>query len=357
MNRKIRKVMQRLKYIPKGLNFFKYSANKAEHFYMKYSHSLKVAPPSSIMIELTNHCNLHCIICPREHAYGKDMDTGQMDFPLFTSIVDQAYPYVDSICLTGLGEPLLYKNLPDALHYIRSKNKGIITFISTNATLPNTASLVQKIIPDVDTIQVSFDGIGSVYNSIRKNGNYEIFFCNLKEIIAIASKTHTDIILNCVLVKENYFQMCEMIEMAESLGVNTLNFNIFNLASETDLDIDYYNFYHSQPFLEELKKAKEKAALSETTNVTFWDYNTENGFRKCEFPWSHYSITWDGYLIPCCAKPFPKELNFGNIRENKMIDLLNTKQYQNFRKLWFQNQTHPFCKKCNYIDFKPVKEL
>ncbi len=110
-------------------------------WYLKRIKSTKVAHPSSIMLEVTNHCNLKCITCPREYQYGEDMDKGFMDIKQLKKVVDEVYPYVDSIGLTGLGETLMYKQLPEALKYIRSKNKGIITTISINAHLPNSCLL------------------------------------------------------------------------------------------------------------------------------------------------------------------------------------------------------------------------
>ena len=131
-SRRIKKAIRRLKSLPRGANFFRYTSNKVYGAYLRMIHSTKVAHPSSIMLEVTNHCNLKCITCPREYRYGEEMDKGFMDIAQLKKVIDQAYPYIDSVGLTGLGETLLYKQLPEALAYIRSKNKGIITTISIN---------------------------------------------------------------------------------------------------------------------------------------------------------------------------------------------------------------------------------
>ncbi len=72
--RKLKKAFKRLNYLPKNKYLFFYIFNKIKHFYYKLIKSTKVAYPSTIMIELTNHCNLACTTCPREYDYGKKME-------------------------------------------------------------------------------------------------------------------------------------------------------------------------------------------------------------------------------------------------------------------------------------------
>lgn len=72
--RRIQKAFRRLRSLPGGWNFFRYASNKIHARYLRMIKSPRVAHPSSIMLEVTNHCNLKCITCPREYQYGEDMD-------------------------------------------------------------------------------------------------------------------------------------------------------------------------------------------------------------------------------------------------------------------------------------------
>jgi radical SAM protein with 4Fe4S-binding SPASM domain len=353
--RKLAKAIKRLKYLPSGKDFFKYSWNKIKHYSKKTVKSKNLAHPATVMIELTNYCNLHCITCPREYAFGNEMALGHIDLGLLKKIVDQVYPYIDSIGLTGLGEPLMYKNLPEALAYIKSKNKGIITSISTNANLPQAPQIVEKIKNHIDTIQVSIDGIGIAYNQIRLNGDFDKLRKNLEIIIKIASKNDINIMFNMVVMKENCTQMSEILKFANEMGVGFVNFTLFNLASVTKIPAEYYDFYHSEEFKNELRKAEAEAKNYPQIEFTNWDFKTKSGFKKCNYPWSHFYFTWDGYLVPCCAKPFPKELHFGNVAEKPLMECINSDGFKNFRQLWFENKTPEFCKKCHFIDLKEFK--
>ena len=74
--------------------------------------------------------------------------------------------------------------------------------------------------------------------------------------------------------------------------------------------------------------------------------NQNNGFRTCMSMWEYPYITWDGYYVPCCGKPFPKLLNFGNVFENDLMSVINSSKAQAFRKLWQKNVPHKFCHNC-----------
>jgi len=347
--RKINKGIYRLMHPPGGMNFVRYFDNKAVHYSRKFSGSLEVAHPSTIMLEVTNHCNLRCMTCPREFEYGKEMDKGNMDFALFQKMVDEAYPYIDSIGLTGMGEPLLYPHLGEALAYIKKKNKGILTNISTNAVLDDAPEVLNSVKEHLNTIQISIDGIGDVYNTIRRNADYDKFFRNVKRIHSLLRDSDTDLTLNMVVVKENHHQMEHLIEMAAENGFVNLTFTIFNLASVTDIGPEYYEFYATHEFRDAYERAQKKAEQYSELDVSFWDIDRPGTFRNCPFPWNHFYVTWDGEVPPCCAKPFPKEWTFGNVTEQPLMKVLNSGEYRNFRKMWKAGQTPDFCRKCHFL--------
>ena len=84
--------------------------------------------------------------------------------------------------------------------------------------------------------------------------------------------------------------------------------------------------------------------------VTGMDYPRDATFRDCIFPWEYPYITWDGYYVPCCGKPFPKLLNFGNVFEQGVMPVLNSPKAQAFRRAWQQNTPPAFCHNCQLTD-------
>lgn len=352
--RKLHKALLRLRKLPKNRYLILYLLNKLNHFRLKAVRSAKVARPSTVMIELTNQCNLRCTTCPREYDYGKAMDRGYIGMDQAKKIIDELWPYLDSIGLTGMGETMMYKDIEEVVDYIHAKNPGIIISISTNAMLPGFIDRIAPLIGKIDTIQVSIDGLGEVYEKIRLNAGFEMLDQNLRKLAHLCRDTRTDLMLNMVVTKENYHQMAGLVDYAGKTGISYMDFTLFNLASVTDIPASYYRFYKSKEFLRAVDDLEEAIAGKSEVIVTNRNFKTDNGFRKCPFPWTHFYICWDGYITPCCAKPFPKELNFGNVFERGVMKVLNSEGFREFRRMWFRNETPAFCEKCHFIDVEPI---
>jgi len=347
--RNINKAITRITHLPKGKYLLLYIMNKVKHFYLKRISSTTVAFPATVMLELTNHCNLHCTTCPREYDFGKAMDKGNMQVHQAKKIIDELWPYLDSIGLTGMGETFLYKDIEHIVDYIKSKNRGIIISVSTNAVLSDFIDSVTKLVNKIDTIQVSIDGIGSVYEKIRKPAHFSDFDHSLRALTKVCKNSRTTLQLNMVVTKENYFQMPAVVKYSHDIGIPYVDFTLFNLASVTSIERSYYDFYASNEFLSVVSELEQVSKTHKTVTVSHQNLKLQKGFQTCPFPWTHFYVCWNGFIAPCCAKPFPKELNFGNMFDISVMDVLNSNQYKEFRKLWFENKTPDFCKKCHFI--------
>lgn len=353
--RRLQKIINRISKLPGGINFFRYCINKANGFFLKTRKSTKVPFPSSIMLEVTNHCNLGCITCPREYGFGQAMAKGTIEIEKMKKVIDEIAPYIDSIGLTGLGETLLYKKLEETLQYIKTKNKGIQTFISTNAHIPGAEDYIERMATYLDTVQISIDGIGKIYESVRLKSDFSFFFDTTKKIVKVCKEKNVSVMFNFVAVKENYKQMKDVVKLAAELGVSFVNITPVNVGSITSVNEDYYELFYGDDFKNELKQAFDLSKQLSNVELTIWDIKKKNEFKKCHLPWNHFYISWDGYMTPCCAKPFPKELNFGNVFETSLMDCLNSKEYRQFRAMWYKNETPDFCKKCHVVDLKPIE--
>lgn len=356
MNRtKLKKAVKRIKNLPRGKYLCLYLFNKLHHFILRIAGSTRVACPSTIMLELNNHCNLHCTTCPREYAYGKQMDKGYMTLEQAKNVVDELWPYLDSIGLTGMGETFLFKEMEQIVDYIKARNKGIIITLSTNAMLPDFMALVKKVIGKIDIFHISIDGMGETYEKIRKGADFKTFDQNVTELARLCRGTETALSLDMVVTMENYRQLPAMIPYCAGKGIRGFYHTTYNLSSVTDADAGYYRFYHSPEFMGVYKTFKETVRKHPEVDVTSWDYQGRPGFQKCLFPFGYFYICWNGYVTPCCAKPFPKELNFGNVFEAGVMEVLNGQKFRKFREPWKKNWTPEFCQKCHFIEIEPIK--
>jgi radical SAM protein with 4Fe4S-binding SPASM domain len=213
--------------------------------------------------------------------------------------------------------------------------------------LPNFIELVSKVVNKIDTIQVSIDGIGEIYELIRKKASFEVLDRNLKTLVSLCKNTKTTLMLNMVVTKENYHQMPDLVKYTNNMGISYLDFSQLNLAAVTNTPISYYSFYKSDEFLKTLDLLQDVAKLHKNVTVTY-NFKNQNSFRSCPFPWSHFYVSWNGFMPPCCAKPFPKELHFGNAFTDNVKNVLNSKKYIQHRNLWYKDITPKFCEKCHF---------
>lgn len=314
----------------------------------------RVGRPSSMMVELTNLCNLKCITCPREYSFGAQMDKGMMDLELFKSIIDEVGSTLDSLGLTGLGETFLYKDLISAVDYVRDQYPHILLFVSINAHLPKSVEIASKLRGKIDTLQVSMDGLGETYDTVRLGGSFDTFDVNFRQIVQLMQGSQTGIVLNAVIVAENFRQMADMIEYAGSLGLRSLNMTPVNLASMPDAQGFKLDFLQTAEFKMSWQRAVEVAKEYPELEWTAPNFGSLGSMGMCSYLYNHFYVTWDGKMPPCCAKPFPKEFSYGSVRDGVM-NTINSEIAQNFRNEWHRDQIPSFCHQCVGIQSKESK--
>ena len=108
--------------------------------------------PVCLYLETTNRCNLLCTTCPR--TYEELEPPADMSWELFTSIVDQIKE-LNRAVLHGVGEPMLVKNLPRMVRYL--KDRGTYVLFNTNGTVLNEKNGRALIAAGLDELRVSFD--------------------------------------------------------------------------------------------------------------------------------------------------------------------------------------------------------
>ena len=310
-----------------------------------------VPPPTNMMLELSARCNLHCIMCAREFAYGKAMDQGFMPVDKAKRIIDQTLPYLTSIGLTGLGETFLYPHLEEVCAYIKNKKSNTIITVSTNAHFKGYSEVLDKVIPYIDNLQISVDGVEETYEKIRPNTDFSFIAENIAHTAKKCKEHGVELKFNLVLMPQNIHHLKEVIDFTKAMGAGSIEMNPMNIASNPDESREFYNLFTSQEFQEICNEAKTYAE-KKGGELSLLPFQENPNFQDCPFPWEHPYITWNGYLVPCCGKPFPKLLNFGNVFEtDDFMAVFNGEKIQEFRRQWQRNEAPRFCHNCQYVDF------
>src|SRR5437868_10263008 len=144
--------------------------------------------PHSIYIEPTSRCNELCQQCPRTLLSRED--DRDLNFDNFRFIVDQ-FPVLERVVLHGLGEPLLNKELPQMIRYLKARGTYVL-FNSNGIAL--TAKRGQELIDaGLDEYRLSMDGATrEMYARVRGVDAFDKIWRNVQSFIVMQKEQHAD---------------------------------------------------------------------------------------------------------------------------------------------------------------------
>lgn len=136
--------------------------------------------PRRINVELTNHCNQRCPLCPRQ---GFTRPLGFMDEALFERIARECAGRPTRLWLHFLGEPLLHRQVIAFIR--RAKDLGVHEVgLSTNAVAlgSHTEALLDC---GLDRLECSLDAIEpTTYAQMRGRDHFERVTANVRQFLA-----------------------------------------------------------------------------------------------------------------------------------------------------------------------------
>jgi len=173
------------------------------------------APPATLAVETTTRCNLHCVGCLRRWD---DTPPQDMSAEVFAAAIKWAG--VENVLLYGLGEPLLDENIFDRIH--AAKERGLLTQISTNATLLDAERRARLLAASPDTVLFSLDAADAeTYRRVRANFDFEAVVRNIEAFARVAEK-NTTVVLQMVALPENRGQWPAFRRRFAHLGAHRL---------------------------------------------------------------------------------------------------------------------------------------
>lgn len=150
--------------------------------------------PLNIDIEVSSKCQIQCDHCFRQ--YMNIGESGFMDLGMYKKIVRECGNYgLFTLKFSMRGEPLLHPDIVEMADFAK-KNKIKEVWINTNGAMLNEELSFGLIKAGVDWITVSFDGLGRMYESIRKPLKYEDMLDKLKMLRRVRDKLKAKTLLN-----------------------------------------------------------------------------------------------------------------------------------------------------------------
>jgi len=331
-----------------------------------------------LWVTVTSRCNIRCKTC--------GLWKNQWDLPYKTAKeVMENYPYMERLVWLG-GEVFLYRHFEEMFDEACKWN-NLKQQIITNGYVLNEKWMNKIIKAENTELTFSIDGVTKeVYEEIRQGSNFERVISNVRYIFNLKKSLgiKKDIRMNSVIMKTNYKQIYDLLELAHNEGFNQLSLMALHFDSAPNENIFYgesrdqeaLNFvYKAIPILKERAKqynieldvllpcgdesfeevvAKqdnmeiktEEETTQEENNVEIKEEIKEAQTEEpkdlivpinrvcCKMPWNYMMICDDGnvLLTGSCVK------RIGNIYENSINEIWNSSVAQEYRKLMIEKK-------------------
>lgn len=287
-------------------------------------------PPSIIVIDVTNSCNLRCPVCPVTIAMTRRR--GLMKPEVFRSIIDDfataaAKP---AIYFNFSGEPTLNKALPEFIAY--ATERGHETFLSTNATKLDAAMSERLITAGLSRVNLCMDGFSAeAQEAYRVNSDFEEVKANIEAFLEVRRRLgarNPVAVLQTLLTAYSESQMEAMTEWAKTAGFDKIRFKTFSIGSYTS----------------EEEKALARRFLPTREELLRHPTGVERA--TCTTPLFQSVVFWNGDLGLCCID-YDQMVELPNIGSGGFLEAYLAPASLRARKRGFL-KSFEICKGCSY---------
>lgn len=320
-------------------------------------------PPVCLYLETTNRCNLLCTTCPR--TYEELEPPADMSWELFTRIIDQV-PRIARVVLHGVGEPMLVKELPRMIRYL--KDRGAYVLFNTNGTLLTARRGRELCESGLDELRVSLDAADArAFIAVRGRDFFGRILRNVRaftEMQAQDGLTLPRVSMWITGLKETVAQLPGFVRVAHQAGVREVylqrlvyfEHEAIGLARPDQALFDRLT-------REEAAHLDEAARLAASLGMAFsasgaasepgmslQRADDPNPWSLCRRPWTVMYITANGRALPCCIAPFSQRgyehYTLGDATQQTLREIWMGAAYQDFRTALLSDHPPETCAKC-----------
>jgi len=312
--------------------------------------------PISLQLEPTTKCNLRCPFCESPLWDRRGMD---MKFSDFKKIIDQ-FPFLVTLLLQGIGEPLLAKDFFKMIEYC--KRKRIIVGITTNGTLIDGQMAKKLVDYEIDYIIISVDGAtAETFERIKVGAKFEQVIGNTVNLIKARGERKKPMILfHFTGTNDNIHELPQVVELAEDIGVDIVEAQDTHFWGDEELKERINDKTLRQEIDKSRKFVNEAIIKAKELGIPFnWlgtggrkslysdnELQLHADQRLCQKVFRSCFITVDGYVTTCACCPDPRKLNFGNVLEQDFDTIWNSPKYVALRKARLEGKIPDYCKMC-----------
>jgi MoaA/NifB/PqqE/SkfB family radical SAM enzyme len=318
--------------------------------------------PVCLYLETTNRCNLLCTTCPRTYA---DLEPeADMSWELFTRIVDQL-PNIARVVLHGVGEPMLVKELPRMVRYLKAR--GAYVLFNTNGTVLTPKKGRELCDTGLDELRVSLDAADArTFVLVRGKDYFNRIVRNVRAFTQMQRREKLAlprVSLWLTGLKETIAQLPDFVRIARDVGVGEVY-----LQRLVYFDREAIGMARPDQALFERLTQDEQQHLDATTklarslgisfNASGATEPSESLARKaeespwslCRRPWTVMYFTAKGRALPCCIAPFSQRgyenYTLGDATQASLREIWNGPAYQQFRAALHSDAPPKSCASC-----------
>ena len=319
--------------------------------------------PRSIYIEPTSRCNELCQQCPRTLLSRED--DRDLSFDRFREIVDQ-FPALERVVLHGLGEPLLNKELPLMIRYL--KERGVTVLFNSNGILLTEKRGQALIDAGLDEYRLSMDGATrETYAHVRGVDAFEKIWRNVGNFITMQKAQNASkpaVSLWFTAMRENLHELPGLVELAHEHGVPEIYLQRLVYFEEGLAASKQALFHRSTP--EELAMIRQADKACKAYGIRFNAAGTASPLQSvtrdfgnrpwsgCQRPYNLTYITSSGNVLSCCFAPFGhrnareyyEERVLGNVFQESIEQIWNGERYNAFRSAFESDTPARHCSQC-----------
>lgn len=328
------------------------------HTYKRYrtlqTHRISALPIVILMPH--SACNCRCVMCD---IWKDNKNLKQLTEADITDLLSSLKQFGTRQVVMSGGEALLNTNF-FKLCQILKKQHIKVSLLTTGLSIKNNADDILKW---VDELIVSLDGDEAMHDAIRNIPNA---FKKLREGVVYLKELNPAyrITARTVIHRLNFRNWPAIIAAAKEMGIDQISFlpadvssHAFNRQTAWS-EPKQHEILISEQELPELQEivdqiisqshdfdtrfiAESRSKIQDIYNyyAAFYGLNPFP-FKKCNAPWVSAVIEADGVVRPC----FFME-GIGNIRDNSLTDILNSKDAISFRKA-LNTSANDICAKC-----------
>ncbi len=328
--------------------------------------SLAPVTPLRLQVEVTNRCNINCVMCSR---HKNELKLGDIPSELYDKVSELSRHAQETI-LFGYGEPIISPAFYELLPRIHSSRFGFFTngLIMT----PRLMDRIRGATPSkLSSLWFSIDGgKRETYERIREKSSWDKVLQNLAAMVEYRKAKGLAFELNVAFVamRDNVRELAELVERLDLIGVDKLHVNQLVVWDEEFREQSL--FYHQEECRLGFAEAAAAAKGRQIALDLPYDFSGTPAadLPPCRMPWIYTMISFEGDVRACCFAP--DALTMGSLKHSSFEEIWLTDKYKQLRQSLHAGKGFTPCLACEnrfrsvaspndeatYVKLKPRKK-